>query len=132
PPPPPGRYPARVGADYAKLYERGAIGTEIVEPFAGWLRAYQGVARLPGAALLAVLLVPPAMAAVRGWRARRAPVPRGPRSVAPTWLLPWATAVVLLVAPPAVAEFDYRYVLPAVPLAGLAAALSIRLDQRKR
>ncbi|MET9239585.1 hypothetical protein [Nonomuraea sp. NPDC003709] len=120
-PGPPGRYPAQVGADYAKLYERGEIGTEIVEPYAGWLRAYQNMVRLPGPLLLGVLLVPPVAAAIRR-SGRRRPAP---------WLVPWSAAVVLLVTPAAAAEFDYRYVLPAVPLACLAAALSIRPDVRK-
>lgn len=111
PPGPPGRYPAQVGAASAVRYERGAIGTEIVEPFAGVMRGYQDVVRLPGTVLLVVLLVPPVVAIRRRtWRG--------------DWLLPWTTAVTLLVVPPAVAEFDYRYVLPAVPLACLAAALS--------
>ncbi|WP_431915882.1 hypothetical protein [Nonomuraea jabiensis] len=121
-PGPPGRYPAQVGADYAKLYERGAIGTEIVEPYAGWLRAYQSMVRLPGPVLLGVLLVPPVAAVVRR-SGRRRPAP---------WLVPWSAAVVLLVTPAAAAEFDYRYVLPAVPLACLAAALSIRPDVRRQ
>ncbi|MFG1703524.1 hypothetical protein ACFLIM_10050 [Nonomuraea sp. M3C6] len=121
PPGPPGRYPAQVGADYAKLYEQGAIGTEIVEPYAGWLRAYQSMARLPGPVLLGVLLVPPVAAFARRRKARRL-------AGAPAWLVPWSAAVVLLVTPAAAAEFDYRYVLPAVPLACLAAALSIRPD----
>ncbi len=123
PPGPPGRYPAQVGAEYAKLYEQGAIGTEIVEPYAGWLRAYQSVARLPGPVLLGVLLVPPVVAVARRRKAGR-------RAGAPVRPLPWAAAVVLLVTPAAAAEFDYRYVLPAVPLACLAAALSIRPDLR--
>lgn len=123
PPGPPGRYPAQVGAEYAKLYEQGAIGTEIVEPYAAWLRAYQSMARLPGPLLLGVLLVPPVAAVAR----RRRP---GPRTAAQAWPVPWAAAVVLLLTPAAAAEFDYRYVLPAVPLACLAAALSIRPDQR--
>ncbi|HEY1625851.1 MAG TPA: hypothetical protein VGG16_18835, partial [Streptosporangiaceae bacterium] len=38
-------------------------------------------------------------------------------------MLPWATAVVLLVFPIASADFDYRYLLPVLPFAGLAAAL---------
>ncbi|MFI7698158.1 hypothetical protein [Nonomuraea sp. NPDC049480] len=121
PPGPPGRYPAQVGADYAKLYEQGAIGTEIVEPYAGWLRAYQSMARLPGPLLLGVLLVPPVAAVMRRRKAGR-------RADAPAWPVPWAAAIVLLVTPAAAAEFDYRYVLPAVPLACLAAALSIRPD----
>ncbi|MFD1931662.1 MULTISPECIES: hypothetical protein [Nonomuraea] len=113
PPGPPGRYPAQVGAEFAQKYEKGAIGTDIVEPFAGWMRAYQDVARLPGAVLLAILLVPPVVAIRR-------------RTYQGAWLLPWSTAWVLLIVPPAVAEFDYRYTLPAVPLACLAAALCSR------
>ncbi len=131
PPGPPGRYAAQLGVDYSQRYERGAIGTAVVEPYAGWLRAYQDVARLPGTVLLAVLLVPPALAAGRvvygrRWTPRgrrRAVDPAGRPGPAP-WLLPWTTAVVLLVTPAAAAEFDYRYVLPAVPLAFLAAALA--------
>ncbi|MEQ4715331.1 hypothetical protein [Nonomuraea sp. B19D2] len=120
-PGPPGRYPAQVGADYAKLYEQGAIGTKIVEPYAGWLRAYQGMARLPGLVLLGALLVPPLAAVARRRRVGRL-------AGAPAWLVPWSAAVVLLVTPAAAAEFDYRYVLPAVPLACMAAALSTRPD----
>ncbi|MGN9836842.1 hypothetical protein ACTMTI_01835 [Nonomuraea sp. H19] len=122
PPGPPGRYPAQVGAHYAKLYEQGAIGTEIVEPYAGWLRTYQSMARLPGPVLLGALLVPPVAAIA----SRRKP------SGDSAWLVPWSAAVVLLVTPAAAAEFDYRYVLPAVPLACLAAALSIGPDLRNR
>ncbi|TDE27039.1 hypothetical protein E1295_43470 [Nonomuraea mesophila] len=124
----PGRYPAQVGAEYAKLYEQGAIGTKIVEPYAGWLRAYQSAARLPGPVLLGVLLVPPVMAVAELRRRRQG----RPRAGAPAWLVPWSAAVVLLVAPAAAAEFDYRYVLPAVPLACLAAALSLRPDVLRR
>src|SRR5438552_18765916 len=39
-------------------------------------------------------------------------------------MLPWATAVVLLVFPIAVADFDYSYLLPVLPLACLAAGLA--------
>ncbi|MFB4288314.1 hypothetical protein ACBI99_11790 [Nonomuraea sp. ATR24] len=122
-PPQPGRYPARHGAELARRYERGEIGTRVAEPYAGWMRAYQDVARLPGTALLVILLVPPAVAARRRWSGTRAATRPAP------WLAPWAAAVVLLVTPPAVAEFDYRYVLPVVPLACLAAALTCRNPQ---
>lgn len=119
PPGPPGRYPAQVGAEFAQRYEQGSIGTQVVEPYAGWMRTYQHVARMPGTVLLVILLAPPAVAVWRRFRYGRA---RG--SGPALWLLPWSVAGVLLITPPAVAEFDYRYVLPVVPLACLAAALA--------
>jgi len=41
-----------------------------------------------------------------------------------TSMLPWVTAVVLLVVPIAVADFDYRYLIPVIPFAAMAAGLS--------
>ncbi|GAA0388570.1 hypothetical protein Acor_54040 [Acrocarpospora corrugata] len=110
-PPPPERYVATVGATYAEQYERGPIATRLADPYATWLRAYQGVAALPGPLVLLLALAPPIAA-----RARRG----GDR-----WGLPWALSWTLLVVPVATAVFDYRYVLPAVPLACMAAALSL-------
>ncbi|WP_310741544.1 hypothetical protein [Microbispora sp. H10670] len=121
-PPPPGRYPALVGKEFARRYEQGPLTVRISEPLAGWMRGYQRVAWLPGAALLAVLLVPPA-----AWTARRATAARrAPGAPEPGgWGLAWATAWALLLVPAATAQFDYRYTLPAVPLACLAAALAV-------
>ncbi|MFF5211372.1 hypothetical protein [Streptosporangium sp. NPDC000396] len=124
PPAPPGRYPATVGAEFAQRYEQGPIAPRIVEPYAGWMRAYQRVAGLPGAAVLVILLVPPVAAGVRRFRPS-SPAGTLPLRPAPAaWALPWMTAAVLLVMPAAVAEFDYRYVLPAVPAVCLAATLA--------
>ena len=41
-----------------------------------------------------------------------------------TSMLPWVSAVALLVAPIAVADFDYRYLIPVIPFAAMAAGLS--------
>ncbi len=128
-PPPPGRNPAVVGKEFAQRYERGSLTLRISEPFAGLMRAYQDVARLPGTALLVILLVPPAAWAVRARsaRTRRLPARRASSNRVPSnWGIAWATAWALLLVPPATAQFDYRYVLPVVPLACLAAALSVR------
>ncbi|WP_185949500.1 hypothetical protein [Microbispora sp. KK1-11] len=127
-PPPPGRNPAVVGKEFAQRYDHGSLTLRISEPFAGLVRAYQDVARLPGTALLVILLVPPTVWAVRARsaRTRRPPGRRAPSNRTPSnWGIAWATAWALLLVPPATAQFDYRYVLPVVPLACLAAALSV-------
>ena len=46
-------------------------------------------------------------------------------------MLPWVTAVVLLVFPVAVADFDYRYLLPVLPFACLAVGLAFASAERR-
>ncbi len=58
----------------------------------------------------------------RGWPARRALRLRW--QVRGTSMLPWITAVALLVTPIAVADFDYRYLIPVLPFACAAAGLA--------
>jgi hypothetical protein len=41
-----------------------------------------------------------------------------------TSMLPWIMAVAVLVAPIAIADFDYRYLIPVIPFAALAAGLA--------
>jgi Dolichyl-phosphate-mannose--protein O-mannosyl transferase len=104
----------------AVQYEQGSARTKIVEPFGGILRAYQKYVFLRGSLLGVILLI-------------------GLAGMVPLWrkfggaaLLPWMTSVGLLLAPAATAEFDYRYVLPTVPLACLAAALAFAPEVRDR
>jgi hypothetical protein len=93
-------------------YIRANPLTDVVEPFAGVIRTWQRYIFLPGSVyggILAVGLV----GMVLKWRRVG-----GPATV------PWLISVALIVAPAMTAEFDYRYVLPAVPFAGLAAAMA--------
>ncbi|GAA1877585.1 hypothetical protein GCM10009736_51880 [Actinomadura bangladeshensis] len=107
-----------VASQEAKAYERGNAETQVVEPFAGVVRGYQDVFYLRGTMLGGILLL-------------------GLAGLVPLWrrfggeaLLPWTLATGLLLAPAATAEFDYRYVLPAVPLAALAAGTAFTLEVR--
>jgi hypothetical protein len=84
--------------------------TRAVQPYASWMVHYQRYVYLPGTLLGVILLAGLAAMAVR----RRV---RGPG-------LPWAFAVTILLVPPLIADFDLRYLVPAVPVACLAAALA--------
>ncbi len=90
-----------------RTYAPGATGGDrAVEPYAGFLRVYQYPAYLRGPFFAAILLL-----GLPGLRRGRS-------------LLVWLAAMALLVLPVAVLDFDHRYVLPAVPLACLAAGLA--------
>jgi Dolichyl-phosphate-mannose-protein mannosyltransferase len=84
--------------------------TRAVQPYASWLVTYQRYVYLRGTLLGVILL-----AALAAMIARRRVNPAG---------LPWAFAVTILLVPPLVADFDLRYLVPAVPVACLAAALA--------
>ena len=91
-------------------YAHGEAPLHIVEPYAGFMRGYQERVRVPGTVLGIVLLLGVAGIAWRRARARTA--------------LFWASAVTLLAIPPITVDFDYRYILPATPLACFAAAMA--------
>ncbi|GAA3261466.1 phospholipid carrier-dependent glycosyltransferase [Nonomuraea helvata] len=90
-------------------YDPDIRGMRSVEPFASVLVAYPYPWFLHGT-LFGVLLPAGGVGAV----VRRRPV-----------ALPWSFAMFLLVAPVAALDFDHRYVLPAIPLACVAAALTV-------
>ena len=97
---------------YAAAYVQGNPETQVVNPFAVIIRDYQRYIWLPGTIYGLILLA-------------------GLAGIAAAWrrlggeaLLPWAVSLTLIVIPAATAEFDYRYVLPAVPFACLAAVMA--------
>ncbi|MET8157192.1 hypothetical protein ABZT47_12510 [Sphaerisporangium sp. NPDC005289] len=95
-------------------YEQGRASTRVYWPWATVMERYQRVAAMPGLGLGLAMLVGAAGAVVR-WRRLGGP-----------GLLPLVAAAALVVAPAATAEFDYRYLLPAAPLAFLSAAIAVR------
>ncbi|MFC5753367.1 hypothetical protein [Actinomadura rugatobispora] len=95
----------------AARYEGDLTLSRVVPPHADRMIAYQRSVYLPGPAL-GVLFLAGAAATVLA-RDRRG------------GLLAWSAAVTLLVFPIASADFDYRYVVPAMPFACLAAGLAV-------
>ncbi|MFC7103340.1 hypothetical protein ACFQQB_24620 [Nonomuraea rubra] len=94
----------------AEAYEAGPAATRVVEPYAGWLRAYQRFGYVPFPLLTLALVGTLAAALVRRrWDA----------------LLPGLAALALVASPPFLAAFDVRYVIPAIPLICLAAGLTL-------
>ena len=98
-----------VAGDQA-AYNGGPAPTRAIEPYARALVSYQRYAFLPGTLLGVILL-----AGLAAMIARRRAGGAG---------LPWAFAVAILLVPPMIADFDLRYLVPAVPAACLAAALA--------
>ncbi|GAA2422272.1 hypothetical protein GCM10010191_37490 [Actinomadura vinacea] len=107
-------------ADEAVKYEQGRARTLVVEPFAGVMRFYQDHFYLRGTGVGVLLLIGLGGLAVM-WR-----------RLGGMAFLPWTLGTGLLLAPAATAEFDYRYVLPAVPLACLAAGIAFSPEARGR
>lgn len=127
---------ATVVDDY-RTYGHTEKMTRVVEPYAGFLRSYQDYARLPGT-LFGLILAIGLAGMVPLWRRPRKTVARsaaveggGGRRVGAA-LLPWATALALVVVPPVTSAFGYRYVFPAVPLACAAAAIAVTEARNQR
>jgi hypothetical protein len=97
---------------YAAAYVQGDPNTQVVDPFAPVIRGYQRYVWLPGTAYGLILL-----AGLGG-------IMLAWRRIGGEALLPWTISFALIVIPAATTEFDYRYVLPAVPFGCLAAAMA--------
>lgn len=99
------------GARSAPRYANGSGITHVVAPYAGIMRVYQKYVFVPGT-ILGLLLAAGLCGMALAWRRLGGEI-----------LLPWTLSAAMLVIPAATAEFDYRYVLPAVPFACLATAI---------
>ncbi|MES9543027.1 hypothetical protein [Actinomadura sp. NPDC000600] len=99
--------------------------TRVVRPWAGQVLAYQDRVVMPGTILGVLLLGALAAAALHARSEGRWRPGRSVRHWATGPLLPWGTSLALLVVPAATADFDYRYVLPAVPFACVALGLAL-------
>jgi hypothetical protein len=94
----------------------------VVEPFAALIVLYQRIVYTYGPLFGLILLTGlGGVVRIEGLRQRQ---PRLAWSRRTGSMLPWVTGIVLLVAPIAVADFDYRYLLPVLPFACLAAGLA--------
>ena len=110
------------GTAYSDAVRYGhATPNRVVRPIAILIDGYQRVFYTYGP-LFGLILLIGLGGVLRIRRPGRRPVLAwSPRSGS---MLPWATAVVLLIFPVAVADFDYRYLLPVLPFACLAAGLA--------
>jgi hypothetical protein len=109
---------AKIGRynSYAAAYAEANPVTQVVAPFSTLIRGYQRYVWLPGSVYGLILLLG-AAGIVAAWR-----------RLGGEALLPWTISLALIVIPAATAEFDYRYVLPAVPFGCLAVVMAFAPD----
>jgi hypothetical protein len=96
-----------------------ALGIHVEQPYADMVVRYQDRIHLPGPVLGLIVAIGLAGILI-------------PRTRSAAAALAWAAAVLIAILPVAEHEFAYRYVIPAVPLACLAAALGARNLGRAR
>jgi Dolichyl-phosphate-mannose-protein mannosyltransferase len=89
------------------------LGTHVEQPYAILVQRYQDRIHLPGPVFGLIFVIGLAGILV-------------PRTRTAAAALLWASAAVIMILPVAEHEFAYRYVIPAVPLGCLAAALAAR------
>ena len=111
------------GTAYSDAVQYGhAIPSRVVKVFAIPIATYQRLVYTYGPLFGLILLIGlGGVLRIRGISERRPRLVWSPRAGS---MLPWITGVVLLVFPVAIADFDYRYLLPVLPFAGLAAGLA--------
>ncbi len=103
--------PGGTAAQDARAYGHTSA-TPVVRPFSAMIRVYQRYFYTRGPLFGAILAIGLG-GLIRSWRRLAGP-----------GLLPWAVAITLLLFPIATIDFDYRYLLPVLPFACLAAMLA--------
>jgi len=106
--------PAPWARHYYYEYDPAGPGMRVVQPYAGWVGAYQHYIVVPGP-LLGVIMLVGLGGLIVAWRRIGGPA-----------LLPWLTGLVLLVTPAAIVEYDPRYLVCAIPPLCVAAAIGIQ------
>ena len=100
---------------YGARFNGGADpSTRLVQPFASLARRYQRLAVVPGPLLAAIVLMG-LLGMAAAWR-----------RFGGAALLPWLAGAVLIVTPAATADYDARYVVAAVPVFCIAAAIGMQ------
>ena len=89
------------------------LGTHVEQPYASLIVRYQDRIHLPGPVFGLIIVI--GLAGILIPRTRTAAAALG-----------WSAAAMVMILPAAEHEYAYRYVVPAVPLACLAAALAAR------
>jgi hypothetical protein len=95
-------------------YDLAGPGVRVVQPYAGWIRAYQRYVIVPGPVLGVIVLAGLGGLTV-SWRRFGGPA-----------LLPWLAGLCLLLTPAAIAEAYPRYLVSDIPLLCVAAALGVQ------
>jgi hypothetical protein len=95
-----------------------AYGTRLHSPYAYLMNEYQHIVFLPGPVFALIMLT--GLAGIILPRRRTADA-----------VLLWVSAVLIMVLPVAEHEYAYRYVLPAIPLACIAAAIALRKPRQE-
>ncbi len=99
---------------YFYAYDRAGPNQPVVQPYAGWVLSYQRYVVVAGP-LLGVIMLVGLGGLIVAWRRIGGPA-----------LLPWLTALVLMVIPPAVSDFDPRYLVGAIAPLCVAAAIGVQ------
>jgi hypothetical protein len=110
---------AYTGSDQGVSSDLGYhFGTRLVHPYVAIMNEYQHIFFLPGSVFGLIVLT--GLVGIL--------IPRR-RTLAAIFL--WGSAVIIMVLPTAEHEYTYRYVIPAVPLVCMAAALAFRKPDRR-